>query len=84
MEQRRNLTPQEHWELHQGVWSNIGCDMKVIEQDETTISYIDLNSKRVHAEKIIVAGGYQSFCNKYTYTSDDKHPYLITLGVHHE
>ena len=35
-----NLTPQEHWELHQGVWNAIGCNMKVIEQDETTIRYI--------------------------------------------
>jgi len=47
--------------------------MKVIEQDETTIRYIDLNSKR-----------HKGFYNKYTYTSNDKHPYLITVGVHHE
>jgi hypothetical protein len=67
-----NLTPQEHWELHQGVWNAIGCNMKVIEQDETTIRYIDLNSKR-----------HKGFYNKYTYTSDDKHPHLITVGVHH-
>ncbi len=68
-----NMTPQEHWELHQGLWNTIGCNMKVIEQDETTIRYIDLNSKR-----------YKGFYNQYTYTSDDNHPYLITVGVHHE
>ena len=68
-----NMTPQEHWELHQGLWNTIGCNMKVIEQDETTIRYVDFNSKR-----------HKGFYNQYTYTSDDKHPYLITLGVHHE
>jgi len=65
-----NLTPQEHWELHQGLWNTIGCNMKVMEQDKTSIRYVDFNSKR-----------YKGFYNKYTYTSDDN---LIILGVHHE
>ena len=73
MEQRRNLTPDEHWELHQGLWSNLGCKMKIIEENKTMIRYVDLNSKR-----------YKGFYNQYTYTSDDNHPYLITVGVHHE
>jgi|TARA_R110000868_G_scaffold24005_1_gene95469 hypothetical protein len=65
-----NMTTQEHWELHQGLWNAIGCNMKVIEQDETTIRYVDFNSKR-----------YKGFYNKFTYTSDDN---LITVGVHYE
>ena len=69
----KNLTPEQHWELHQGLWRVLGCNMKVIEQDETIIRYIDLNSKR-----------YEGFYNQYTYTSDDSHPHLITVGVHYE
>jgi len=61
---------QEHWELHQGLWNTIGCNMKVMEQDKTSIRYVDFNSKR-----------YKGFYNQYTYTSDDN---LISLGVHHE
>ena len=25
----KNLTPQEHWELHQGLWKMLGCDMEL-------------------------------------------------------
>ena len=41
----KNLTPAEHWELHQGLWSNLGCDMQVYKQDSDRIIYIDKNSK---------------------------------------
>ena len=43
-----NMTPQEHWELHQGVWSNLGCDMQVYKQDSDRIIYVDKNSKWVY------------------------------------
>ena len=48
MGQERNLTPDEHWELHQGVWSNLGCDMQVYKQDSDRIIYVDKNSKWVY------------------------------------
>ena len=41
MEQRRNLTPTQHWELHQGLWKMLGCDMKLIYKDRNTIVYND-------------------------------------------
>ena len=43
-----NMTPQEHWDLHQGVWSNLGCDMQVYKQDSDRIIYVDKNSKWVY------------------------------------
>ena len=45
MEQRHNLTPREHWELHQSLWNMLGCDMQVYKQDSDRIIYIDKNSK---------------------------------------
>ena len=41
MEQRRNLTPTQHWELHQGLWKMLGCDMKLKHKDRTKIIYVD-------------------------------------------
>ena len=41
MEQRRNLTPTQHWELHQGLWNMLGCDMKLIYKDRNNIVYND-------------------------------------------
>ena len=41
MEQRRNLTPTQHWELHQGLWHMLGCDMKLIYKDRNNIVYVD-------------------------------------------
>ena len=41
MEQRRNLTPTQHWELHQGLWSMLGCDMKLTYKDRNNIVYVD-------------------------------------------
>ena len=40
-----NMTPREHWELHQGLWNTIGCDMQVYKQDSDRIIYVDKNSK---------------------------------------
>jgi len=40
-----NMTTQEHWELHQGLWSSIGCDMHIKYQDNNKIIYVDKNSK---------------------------------------
>ena len=41
MEQRRNLTPTQHWELHQGLWHMLGCDMQLKHKDKTTAIYVD-------------------------------------------
>ena len=45
MEQRRNLTLTQHWELHQGLWHMLGCDMKLIAKAKNTIRYVDNNTK---------------------------------------
>ena len=37
----KNLTPQEHWELHQGLWYMLGCDMQLKYKDRTTAVYVD-------------------------------------------
>ena len=29
MGQDCNLTPTQHWELHQGLWHMLGCDMEL-------------------------------------------------------
>ena len=39
------MTTQEHWELHQGLWNAIGCDMHIKYQDNNKIVYVDKNSK---------------------------------------
>ena len=41
MGQERNLTPTQHWELHQGLWNMLGCDMKLIYKDRNNIVYND-------------------------------------------
>mgnify|MGYP003114447374 FL=1 len=46
MGQERNLTPTQHWELHQGLWHMLGCDMKLKHKDRTKIIYVDNKSKR--------------------------------------
>ena len=35
------LTPKEHWELHQGLWRMLGCDMELYITNKTTAIYID-------------------------------------------
>ena len=37
----KNLTPQEHWELHQGLWKMLGCDMELYITNKTTAIYFD-------------------------------------------
>jgi len=46
MEQRRNLTPTQHWELHQGLWNMLGCDMQLKHKNKNTVVYVDRKSKR--------------------------------------
>ena len=46
MEQRRNLTLTQHWELHQGLWYMLGCDMKLKQKNKNTVMYIDKKRKR--------------------------------------
>jgi len=36
-----NLTPQEHWELHQGLWRMLGCDMELYSKNKNYAIYID-------------------------------------------
>ena len=45
MEQRRNLTPRQHWELHQSLWNMLGCDMQLKYKDRTTAVYVDNKAK---------------------------------------
>jgi len=37
----KNLTPEEHWELHQGLWRMLGCDMELYITNKNTAIYID-------------------------------------------
>ena len=37
----KNLTPQEHWELHQGLWKMLGCDMELYSKNKNYVIYID-------------------------------------------
>ena len=46
MGQERNLTPTQHWELHQGLWYMLGCDMELKQKNKTTVIYIDKKRKR--------------------------------------
>ena len=45
MGQERNLTPTQHWGLHQGLWRMLGCDMKLKHKDRTKIIYIDKKTR---------------------------------------
>jgi hypothetical protein len=51
----KNLTPQEHWELHQGLWNMLGCDMKLIYKDRNNIVY---NDKKENIQYTYSALGY--------------------------
>ena len=46
MGQERNLTPTQYWELHQGLWHMLGCDMELKQKNKTTVIYIDKKRKR--------------------------------------
>ena len=41
MGQERNLTPTQHWELHQGLWQMLGCDMELYSKNKNYVIYID-------------------------------------------
>ena len=41
-----NLTPREHWELHQGLWTMLGCDMELKKKHRNTIVYVDRKTDR--------------------------------------
>ena len=41
MGQERNLTPTQHWKLHQGLWKMLGCNMQLKHKDKTTAIYVD-------------------------------------------
>ena len=41
MGQERNLTPTQHWELHQGLWYMLGCDMELKYRDRNNVIYVD-------------------------------------------
>ena len=40
-QQTKHLTLQEHWNLHQGLWRMLGCDMEIIYKDRNNIVYVD-------------------------------------------
>ena len=42
----KNLTPAEHWELHQGLWRMLGCDMELKKKHKNTIVYVDKKTDR--------------------------------------
>ena len=37
----KNFTPEEHWELHQGLWRVLGCDMELEHINKNTVVYVD-------------------------------------------
>jgi hypothetical protein len=45
----KNFTPEEHWELHQGLWRVLGCDMELKQKHKDTIVYVDRNSDRYYS-----------------------------------
>ena len=51
----KKLTLQEHWELHQGLWRMLGCDMKLIYKDRNNIVY---NDKKENIQYTYSALGY--------------------------
>ena len=42
----KNLTPEEHWELHQGLCRVLGCDMELKKKHRNTIVYVDKKTDR--------------------------------------
>ena len=40
------LTPEEHWDLHQGLWTMLGCDMELKKKHRNTIVYVDRKTDR--------------------------------------
>ena len=44
-----NLTIEEHWELNQGLWKMLGCDMKLKKKHRNTIVYVDKKTDRYYS-----------------------------------
>ena len=42
----KNLTPQEHWDLNQGLWTMLGCDMELYITNKNSAIYIDKKTNR--------------------------------------
>ena len=64
MGQERNLTPTQHWELHQGLWYMLGCDMKLKHKDRTKIIYVDNKSKRQYTYSALGFIKEKKYANK--------------------
>ena len=45
----KNLTPQEHWELHQGLWKMLGCDMELKKKHRDTVVYVDRKTDKYYS-----------------------------------
>ena len=37
----KNLTVEEHWDLNQGLWRMLGCDMELYSKNKNYVIYID-------------------------------------------
>ena len=48
MGQERNLTPTQHWELHQGLWHMLGCDMELKQKNKNTVVYMNRKDNRYY------------------------------------
>ena len=64
MGQERNLTPTQHWELHQGLWYMLGCDMELKQKNKTTVIYIDKKRKRQYTYSALGFIKEKSYANK--------------------
>ena len=40
-QQTKHLTLQEHWNLHQGLWRMLGCNMEITYKARNNIVYVD-------------------------------------------
>ncbi len=49
------LTPQEHWDLNQGLWTMLGCDMELKHMNKNTVVYVD---KKTNKQYDYLALGY--------------------------
>ena len=49
MGQDCNLTPTQHWELHQGLWHMLGCDMELKQKNKNTVVYINRKDNRYYS-----------------------------------
>ena len=45
----KNLTPREHWELHQGIWKMLCCDMELKKKHRNTIVYVDRKTDKYYS-----------------------------------